>query len=81
VSDDFEELLLDSMSWFTSAVQVPAGLASRARRQRRRRRVAARAAIAAGTAAVSAAAVIAVTAGAGDAPGPRASQPGSRRGA
>jgi hypothetical protein len=77
VSNDFEELLQDSMNWFTSAVQVPAGLASRTRRRRRRRQVAARAAIAAGTAAVSAAAVIAVTAGAGDAPGPRPGQPGN----
>jgi hypothetical protein len=66
MSAEFEELVRRSMEWFAGDVQVPAGLAGKARRRHRRRQHVVRAAIAAGTAAVvSAAAVIAVKGGPG----------------
>ena len=58
----FEELVRDSMEWFTEDLQVPADLAGQARRaHQRRRRLAGTAVVALGTAAVTAAAVIAAT--------------------
>ena len=71
MSGEFEDLVRDSMEWFTGDVRVPAGLAGQARRHHRRRLLAMRAAIAAGTAAVlGAAAVLTVTGGASGVPGP-----------
>ena len=71
MSGEFEDLVRDSMEWFTGDVRVPAGLAGQARRHHRRRLIAMRAAIAAGTAAVlGAAAVLTVTGGASGVPGP-----------
>jgi len=71
MSGEFEELVRDSMEWFTGDVRVPAGLAGKARRNHRRRLLTVRAAVAAGTAAVlSAAAVLAVTGGASGVRGP-----------
>jgi hypothetical protein len=58
MNTEFEELVRDSMQWFTADSQVPADLAGKARRGHRRR-MAIRAAVAAGTAAVTAAAVAA----------------------
>ena len=71
MSGEFEDLVRDSMEWFTGDVRVPAGLAGQARRHHRRRLIAMRAAIAAGTAAVlGAAAVLTVTGGASGVRGP-----------
>ena len=56
---EFEELVRDSMEWFTEDLQVPADLAGNARRaHQRRQRLAGTAVVAFGTAAVIAAAVI-----------------------
>jgi hypothetical protein len=57
---EFDELVSDSMKWFTDSVEVPAGLAANARRNLRRRR--ARIGWAAGTAAAGLTAVVTVAA-------------------
>jgi hypothetical protein len=63
MSAGFEELVRDSMEWFTAEVAVPADVAGKARRHHRRRRLVQRAAIAAGAAVVVAAVVITATGG------------------
>jgi hypothetical protein len=54
MSTAFEELVRDGMEWLTADVELPAGLAGRARRRHRRRRLAQFAAVAAGGAAAAA---------------------------
>jgi hypothetical protein len=54
MSTAFEELVRDSMEWLTADVELPAGLACRARRRHRWRRLAQFAAVAAGGAAAAA---------------------------
>jgi hypothetical protein len=62
MNGDIEQLLREGLDRLTAQVQVPAGMAARARAHRRRRKIAASAALACGTAVVTAAAVIAVAA-------------------
>ena len=61
MNGEIEELLREGLDRLTAEVQVPAGVAGRARAQRRQRRIVTRTALACGTAAVTAAAVIAAT--------------------
>ena len=56
-----EDLVREGLDRLTAEVQVPAGLAGRARARLRRRKMAVRAAVAGGAAAVTAAAVVAAT--------------------
>ncbi len=65
---DFDEMVKDSMRWFTDGARVPAGLADQARGHVRRQRRARAGWLATGTAAAAAAAVLAGTLGAGSAP-------------
>lgn len=55
MNTDFDQLVRDSMTWFTDGVDAPAGLAEQARRRCRRRRNARMGWLAAGTALASAA--------------------------
>jgi hypothetical protein len=61
MNGEVEELLREGLDRLTAEVQVPAGVAGRARAHRRYRRIVTRTALACGTAAVTAAAVIAAT--------------------
>lgn len=65
MSREFDELVRDSMKWFTDEADVPAGLAARARQRHRRHRRARIGWLAAGTAVVSATAIVVATAAAG----------------
>jgi hypothetical protein len=78
MNGDVEELLREGLDRLTAQVQVPSGLAGRARAHHRRRKIAARAALACGTAAVTAVAVIAV-ASPGTRPGQLPVNPARRR--
>ena len=70
MNGEIEELLRQGLDRLTAEVQVPAGVAGRARARRRRRRIVTRTALACGTAAVTAAAVIAATGPGSGAGGP-----------
>jgi len=65
MSREFDELVRDSMQWFTDEVDVPAGLAARTRQRHRRRQRTRIGWLAAGTAVASATAVVVATATAG----------------
>ena len=65
---EFNEIVRDSMTWFTDGVDIPAGLHAEARGHVRRRRRARMNWIATGTAVAAAAAVIVAAVGAGSEP-------------
>jgi len=65
MSREFDEMVRDSMTWFTDDVDVPDGLAARARKHLRKRRRTRMGWFATGTAVAAAAGVLAVTSGAG----------------
>ncbi len=58
MNQDFDEMVKDSMKWFTDGVDVPAGFAAQAREQVRRQRRARTGWIASGAAVAAAAAVV-----------------------
>jgi hypothetical protein len=60
MNQDFDEMVRDSMTWFTEGVGVPPGIAARARREQRRRLRTRIGWLASGTAVTGAAAVTAV---------------------
>ena len=68
MSREFDEMVRDSMRWFTDGVDVPDGLAARARTHLRRRHRTRMGWFATGTAVAAAAVVLAATAGAGSVP-------------
>lgn len=65
---EFDEMVRDSMTWFTDGADVPAGFLARAREHLRRRRRTQMSLLTAGAAVLAAAAVLAGTAWAGSAP-------------
>jgi hypothetical protein len=72
MNTDFDELVRDSMTWFTDGIDAPAGLAEQARRHCRRRRNARLGWLAAGTALASAAAAAVISGPVTTGPGPLA---------
>src|SRR5262252_9115579 len=72
---EFDEVVRDSMTWFTDGVEVPPGLAADARRHLRRRRRVRMGWIATGTAVAGVTAVLIGTVGAGSLP----ARPGPKR--
>lgn len=79
MSQEFDELVKDSMARFTDGVRAPEGLAARARHQVRRRRVRTTW-LAGGTAAAAAAAVLIGTLSAGSAPASKTTATGKTTG-
>ena len=67
MNEKFNEIVKDSMTWFTDGVDVPVGLQAKARRHLRRRRRATMSWLATGMAVAGAAAVLVGTVGAGSA--------------
>jgi hypothetical protein len=78
MSTAFEELVRDSMEWITADVELPVGLAGRARRRHRRRRLAQFAAVAVGAAGAAAVTALLVTGPVAGAPGPASSRSGDQ---
>jgi hypothetical protein len=78
MSPAFEELVRDSMEWLTADVELPVGLAGRARRRHRRRRLTQLAVVAAGAAGAAAVAAVLVTGPAAGAPGPASRRSGDQ---
>jgi hypothetical protein len=78
MSTAFEELVRDSMDWLTTDVELPVGLAARARRRHRRRRLAQFTAVAAGAAGAAALTAVLVTGPAAGAPGPASRRSGDQ---
>jgi len=68
MSQEFDEIVRDSMTWFTEGVDVPAGLAARARGHLRMQRRAKLGWVASGTAVAAAGAVFAGVVASGSAP-------------
>src|SRR5215472_10601897 len=80
MSGEFDEMVRDSMTWFTAGVDVPDGLAARARRHLRRRHRTRVGWFATGTAVAAAAAVLAASAGAGSVPHHQEAKDGAAEG-
>jgi hypothetical protein len=80
MSGEFDEMVRDSMTWFTDGVDVPDGIAARARRHLRRRHRTRMGWFATGTAVAAAAAVLAATAGGGSVPHHQEAKGGATKG-
>ena len=77
MNTEFDEIVRDSMTWFTDGVEVPAGIQAEARRHLRSQRRARMSWIGAGSAVAAAAVVIVGTVGAGSAPHPSLAKGGA----